>query len=161
MLELVGLTTSRDNPLGSYSKGMLQRVGLAQALVHDPDLILLDEPTAGVDPLGAHEIKVLIGQLKQLGKTVIFSSHLLDEVEAVADRVAILHLGKKILEGSLIDLLQVEEVTEMRMRNLPEAAQRAVEQAAVGHGAVEISFRRGRCTLEELYLRTVRSGGRR
>lgn len=156
LLELVGLTASRDNPLGSYSKGMLQRVGLAQALVHDPDLILLDEPTAGVDPLGAHEIKVLIGQLKKLGKTVIFSSHLLDEVEAVADRVAILHLGKKILEGSLTDLLQVDEITEMRMKDLPASAQVAVEQVASEHGAREVSFRRGRCTLEELYVRTVR-----
>lgn len=88
-------------PLRTYSKGMLQRAGLAGALVGDPEILMLDEPTAGVDPAGSREIRDLILELRQRGKTVIFSSHLLEQVEDVADRVIILHRGQKIKGGKV------------------------------------------------------------
>src|ERR1044071_5969642 len=94
MLELVGLTSARDRRLGSYSKGMLQRIGLAQALVHEPKLAVLDEPTAGVDPVGARAIRDLILDLKRRGVTVLLSSHLLEQVEEICDRVGILEIGR-------------------------------------------------------------------
>jgi ABC-2 type transport system ATP-binding protein len=157
LIDLVGLQSSRRRPLRSYSKGMLQRVGLAQALMHDPELVLLDEPTAGVDPLGAHEIKRLIQQLKRLGKTVVFSSHLLDEVEAVADRVAIMHLGHKILEGRLADLLQVRSTTQITVQNLPESAWPSLQSNLEQTGGSQVEFRTSRMSLEQLYVQTVQS----
>src|SRR5262252_6664460 len=90
LLDLVGLNKARKRRLGTYSKGMLQRIGLAQALVHDPRLVVLDEPTAGVDPVGAAAMCELILQLKARGKTVLITSHLLGQIEDICDRVAIL-----------------------------------------------------------------------
>ncbi|MEY2880248.1 MAG: hypothetical protein RLZZ15_2628 [Verrucomicrobiota bacterium] len=101
----VGLTTAADRRVGTYSKGMLQRIGLAQALVHDPRLVILDEPTAGVDPVGAAAISELILQLKARGKTVLMTSHLLGQIEDVCDRVAIMDRGRLILEGAVRDLV--------------------------------------------------------
>ncbi|MCX7887671.1 MAG: ABC transporter ATP-binding protein, partial [Verrucomicrobiae bacterium] len=106
LLELVGLTAARDRPLASYSKGMLQRIGLAQALVHDPKLLLLDEPTAGVDPVGSREIRDLILRLKAMGKTVVLSSHLLAQVQDVCDRIGVLDRGRLILEGEVHGLVR-------------------------------------------------------
>jgi ABC-2 type transport system ATP-binding protein len=155
LIALVGLEHGRDRPLRAYSKGMLQRIGLAQALVHDPELIFLDEPTAGVDPIGSREIRDLILRLKEMGKTVIFSSHLLEQVEEVSDRVAILHLGKKMLEGNLQDLLLEEEATQIGVEGLPEAAQAAAREALLQLGAREVSFRKPRISLEKLFLKVV------
>ncbi len=159
LIELVGLTASRDRPLSSYSKGMLQRVGLAQALLHDPDLLLLDEPTAGVDPLGAHDIKELIRRLRERGKTIVFSSHLLEEVEAVADRVAILHLGKKAMEGPLSEFLQVPGRTEISVRNLPASAHAEIAGVLARHGGTDIGFRPARLSLEQLFIQIIRKEG--
>ncbi len=100
----VGLTEAADRRVGTYSKGMLQRIGLAQALVHDPQLVILDEPTAGVDPLGTAAITDLIRQLKARGKTVLITSHLLTQIEDVCDRVAILDRGRLLLEGAVNEL---------------------------------------------------------
>jgi ABC-2 type transport system ATP-binding protein len=158
LIELVGLQNGRERPLRSYSKGMLQRIGLAQALIHDPDLLFLDEPTAGVDPLGSAQIRDLILRLKKMGKTVIFSSHLLEQVQEVADRVAIFSLGKKVLEGSLESLLTENQSTQI---NIPaelnaEQQQRLRETLAqAGIGGGEIRFTRPHLSLEQLYLRTV------
>jgi len=105
MLEWVGLTVAADRRVGSYSKGMLQRVGLAQALVHDPELVILDEPTAGVDPVGSAEIVQIILRLKAAGKTVLITSHLLAQAEDVCDRIAILNKGRMIAEGSVAELV--------------------------------------------------------
>ena len=104
-LEAVGLVEAADRRVGTYSKGMLQRVGLAQALVHDPRLMILDEPTAGVDPVGAAEISRLILKLKARGKTILLTSHLLGQIEDICDRVAILDRGRLILEGAVQDLV--------------------------------------------------------
>ena len=126
-LAVVGLTEAADRRVGTYSKGMLQRVGLAQALVHDPRLLILDEPTAGVDPVGSAAISDLILQLKSRGKTILITSHLLGQIEDICDRVAILDRGKLILEGAVaelvgrtdrqalvVDALSAEELGELR-----------------------------------------------
>ena len=105
-LELVDLKAARSRQIRTYSKGMQQRVGLAQALINDPDLIILDEPTSGLDPVGRMKIREIIQRLKQSGKTVFFSSHELGEVETVCDRVAILHQGELKLEGAVEELIQ-------------------------------------------------------
>ena len=106
LLKLVELEPARKRPIKSYSKGMQQRVGLAQALINDPDLLILDEPTSGLDPIGRMKVREIIQHLKEQGKTVFFSSHELGEVETVCDRVAILHQGRLKAEGRVNDLLQ-------------------------------------------------------
>ncbi len=105
LIDRVGLNGAADRRLSTYSKGMIQRLGLAQALVHDPAVLILDEPTAGVDPLGAEEVSTLILDLKARGKTVLLCSHLLTQIEEICDRVAILHRGRLLAEGSLAELL--------------------------------------------------------
>ena len=164
LIELVGLQNGRERPLRSYSKGMLQRIGLAQAMIHDPDLLFLDEPTAGVDPQGSAQIRDLILRLKKMGKTVIFSSHLLEQVQEVADRVAIFSLGKKVLEGSLDDLLVEKESTLINMPGELDDTQRARLQqvlAQAGFHGADVRFSRPRLSLEQLYLRTVASADRK
>jgi ABC-2 type transport system ATP-binding protein len=160
LIELVGLQNGRERPLRSYSKGMLQRIGLAQAMMHDPDLLFLDEPTAGVDPLGSAQIRDLILKLKQMGKTVIFSSHLLEQVEEVSDRVAIFSLGKKVLEGSLAELLTVKEGTQIELPEMTTEQQRQMLEALarIMGGGTAVHMRKPRITLEQLYLRTVQGG---
>src|SRR5208283_4992730 len=106
LLKLVELEPARKRPIKSYSKGMQQRVGLAQALINNPDLLILDEPTSGLDPIGRMKVREIIQRLKNEGKTVLFSSHELGEVETVCDRVAILHQGELKVEGRVDELLQ-------------------------------------------------------
>ncbi len=106
LLKLVELEAVRKRPIKSYSKGMQQRVGLAQALINNPDLLILDEPTSGLDPIGRMKVREIIQRLKDGGKTVLFSSHELGEVETVCDRVAILHQGKLRVAGRVADLMQ-------------------------------------------------------
>lgn len=106
LLKLVELEPVRKRPIKSYSKGMQQRVGLAQALINNPDLLILDEPTSGLDPIGRMKVREIIQHLKNEGKTVFFSSHELGEVETVCDRVAILHQGKLMVEGRVDELMQ-------------------------------------------------------
>jgi len=105
LLDMVGLTQTRTRTVGEFSKGMQRRIGLAQALINDPDLVILDEPTAGLDPIGCREVKDLILALARRGKTVILSSHLLSDVEDVCDRVVIYYGGKIQAQGTLKDLL--------------------------------------------------------
>jgi ABC-2 type transport system ATP-binding protein len=106
MLEVVGLKGRMHSKIRTYSKGMKQRLGIAQAIFHDPDLIFLDEPTDGVDPLGRREIRDLLHQLKEEGKTIFLNSHLLGEVELICDRVVILDRGEVIRMGSMAELTQ-------------------------------------------------------
>jgi len=105
LLEMVGLSQAHLRPVGEFSKGMQRRIGLAQALINDPDLVILDEPTAGLDPIGCREVKDLILALARRGKTVILSSHLLSDVEDVCDRVVIYYGGKIHAMGTLKELL--------------------------------------------------------
>src|SRR6266704_4500798 len=106
LLKLVELESARKRPIKTYSKGMQQRVGLAQALINDPDLLILDEPTSGLDPLGRMKVREIIQRLKNEGKTVLFSSHELGEVETVCDRVAIIKDGELKVEGRVADLVE-------------------------------------------------------
>jgi len=106
LLRLVELEAVRKRPIKTYSKGMQQRIGLAQALINNPDLLILDEPTSGLDPIGRMKVREIIQRLRGEGKTVFFSSHELGEVETVCDRVAILHEGELRMEGRVSDLTQ-------------------------------------------------------
>ena len=105
LIELVGLKNKRDLKLKKYSKGMIQRVGLAQALVHDPDFIILDEPFSGLDPIGRKELRDIILSLKNAGKTIFFSSHILQDMELMVDRVGIIMDGEIKKQGKLSDLI--------------------------------------------------------
>jgi len=109
MLELVEMTKWSKSKIKTYSKGMMQRLGLAQAMLNNPDLLFLDEPTDGVDPIGRKEIRNVLLALKEGGKTIFLNSHLLSEVELITDRVAILHKGKIIREGNVHDLTNRKE----------------------------------------------------
>lgn len=118
LLEMVGLTKARKRPLKEYSKGMARRIGIAQALINDPKLIFLDEPTTGLDPIGTREIKDLILQLKEHGKTVLLCSHLLADVEDICDRISILYGGKIRCEGTVKELLSNQEETQLTFHNM-------------------------------------------
>ena len=117
-LKIVGMTEWRKTKVRKYSKGMMQRLGLAQALINDPQLIMLDEPTDGVDPVGRKEIREVLLHLKNEGKTIFLNSHLLSEVERISDRVAIMDHGTIVKEGSIDDLTRTENVYEIRVANL-------------------------------------------
>lgn len=116
LLELVGLDQSaaRKKQLRQYSKGMLQRVGMAQALINDPELVFLDEPMSGLDPIGRRQIREIISSLKSQGKTIFFNSHILAEVEKICDRVAILSQGELICVGSLDELLGTSDAYQVK-----------------------------------------------
>src|SRR5438270_219446 len=121
LLDVVGLDQkSRKRKLREYSKGMARRIGLAQALINNPDLILLDEPTTGLDPIGTREMKDLILSLKQQGKTVLLCSHLLADVQDVCDRITILYGGKMQTLGHVRDLVQVRDITQVQTRGMNE-----------------------------------------
>ncbi len=113
LLEMVGLQHQARRRMGEYSKGMARRIGLAQALINDPDFLILDEPTTGMDPIGTAQIKELIRELAKRGKTILLSSHLLSDVQDVCDRVTILYGGQVRASGALDDLLSQKQVTQI------------------------------------------------
>src|SRR5437868_9899298 len=128
LLDTVGLDAkSRKRKLREYSKGMARRIGLAQALINNPDLILLDEPTTGLDPIGTREMKDLILSLKQQGKTVLLCSHLLADVQDVCDRITILFRGRMQTLGDVRDLLQVKDVTHIETEGLSDGQLKEVQ----------------------------------
>ncbi|MEX0676418.1 MAG: ABC transporter ATP-binding protein [Pirellulales bacterium] len=149
LLAAVGLAEWGRTPIRKYSKGMLQRLGLAQAMLHDPQLLILDEPTDGVDPVGRSEMRANLQQLKAAGKTVFINSHLLQEVELVCDRVAILDCGKLLHLGSIAELTRHRSDGEVRIVAAgPEGAIRAAlaelnpaEVRPVGPGQFEMLLR--------------------
>ncbi|HYF50564.1 MAG TPA: ABC transporter ATP-binding protein [Planctomycetota bacterium] len=155
LIERVGLKHAAQRPLKEYSKGMVRRVGLAQCLINDPELILLDEPTSGMDPIGSREIKDLILDLKKQGKTVLLSSHLLGDVEDVCDRVAMLYKGRLQLEGRVRDILEDSDVTEISIKGASDTTLRALEAAAKEQGGVVVETRRRRERLENVFMRIV------
>ena len=152
LLELVGMSDARDRRVGGYSKGMLQRIGLAQALIQNPRLLVLDEPTAGVDPVGSRGIRDLILELKGLGKTVLLTSHLLEQVQEVCDRVGIMARGKMVREGRLEDLVTVRGQTEYLVENAPPGLADTVRDAATAVGARFVTERKPQLTLESVFL---------
>ncbi|MGO9246890.1 MAG: ABC transporter ATP-binding protein [Verrucomicrobiia bacterium] len=160
LLDLVGLGRARGRRLAGYSKGMLQRIGLAQALIHDPKLLLLDEPTAGVDPIGSKDIRDLILRLKGMGKTVLLSSHLLAQVQDVCDRIGVLNRGQMILEGDVQTLISDQKRLSITVQDLPEAARARVEEAVRAAGASIVSVGHPQTTLEALFLEALRKDQR-
>ena len=123
VLELVGLKVRGRDKVRTYSLGMKQRLGLAAALMHDPELLVLDEPTNGLDPAGMREFREIIGELGQLGKTVFVSSHLLGEVEQMCDHVGIVKEGRLLTQGAVTTLLRLGEALEMRVTEPDRAVQ--------------------------------------
>jgi ABC-2 type transport system ATP-binding protein len=156
LIELVKIGHARKRILKEYSKGMTRRIGLAQSLINDPELILLDEPTSGLDPIGTREMKDLILKLRDEGKTILMSSHLLPDVQDVCDRIAILHQGELKELGQVSDLLTVQDVTQFRARGLSPAAEEEIRQLIARHGGELIATDHPTLSLEELFLNIVR-----
>jgi len=158
LLELVDLTGASHRRIGGYSKGMLQRIGLAQALIQEPRLVILDEPTAGVDPVGSREIRDLIFKLREQGITVFLCSHLLEQVQEVCDHVGIIFRGKMIKEGKLEDLIAIEDQTELIMKDAsPELVAEIEALIARDVSAQLIRTGKPRTTLERLFLRETKA----
>jgi len=155
VLELVGLSAAADRRVGTYSKGMLQRIGLAQAVVHDPRLVILDEPTAGVDPIGAQAISELIRELKRRGKTVLLCSHLLAQVEDVCDHLVILNQGRLVAQGAVGDLLQREGLSNLAVENFTPAMRAEIEAVLARHGARLRHVDPARVALDRLFLEKI------
>jgi ABC-2 type transport system ATP-binding protein len=130
-LQLVGLADRARDRIGSFSRGMQQRLGLAQAILHAPELIILDEPTSALDPLGRRTVRDLILALKREGCTLFLNSHLLSEVEMTCDEVAILKKGRVAVFGRLQDLLQVQQTVEIEVEEMTEAAMSALRRLSL------------------------------
>lgn len=153
MLELVSLEDARDRRLGGYSKGMLQRIGIAQALIHKPRLIILDEPTAGVDPIGSREIRDMIVRLKNEGITIFLCSHLLEQVQEVCDKVGIIFEGEMVKEGPLQDLIAIEDQTELILKDAsPELIKEITALVQRDDQEKLISLGKPSTTLERLFI---------
>jgi ABC-2 type transport system ATP-binding protein len=135
MLARVGLAEAGNTAIRKYSKGMMQRLGLAQALLHDPELVILDEPMSGLDPMGRMEVRNLIQELKAAGKTVFFSSHIISDVEALCDRVIMVHRGRKVAEGSMDELMGKEGVQYVEMVFSPPPDRRWISAAGIPPGS--------------------------
>jgi ABC-2 type transport system ATP-binding protein len=156
MLQMVDLENARTRRLGGYSKGMLQRIGLAQAMIQRPRLVILDEPTAGVDPVGSRQIRDLIFQLKEDGISVFLCSHLLEQVQEVCDRVGIIFNGRMRREGNLDDLIAIEDQSEIVLQGASaETIAKLTQLAEQEDGTRVLRTGRPRTTLERLFLEEV------
>jgi ABC-2 type transport system ATP-binding protein len=157
LLEMVGLSQVRTRVVGEFSKGMQRRIGLAQALINDPDLVILDEPTAGLDPIGCREVKDLILALARRGKTVILSSHLLADVEDVCDRVVIYYGGRIHAQGPLRELLAKPDAIRITMPPLGrESMQRVLDLIRQDVAADKVQIDNPTQNLESYFLEVVR-----
>ena len=184
-LERVGLSERADTRIRAFSRGMQQRIGLAQALIHSPELIILDEPTSALDPIGRRDVRDIVTELRGRGCTVILNSHLLSEIEMTCDRVAIIKAGEVALQGTMDELLSFSSTVEIEVRDLNDAALAAVRRIAaklklnrvpitrftawvrqeediaelakalVENGAKLQALVPHRMTLEELFIRTI------
>jgi ABC-2 type transport system ATP-binding protein len=155
LIDMVGLSGAKHRQLREYSKGMQRRIGLAQALINNPELILLDEPTSGLDPIGTAEIKQLIRELREQGKTIVLSGHLLADMQDICDRIAILHRGELKEIGRVSDLLTVQDVTQIKVRNLSPEALDEIRDVIHRHHGQDLTVDHPTTTLEELFLRIV------
>ncbi len=155
LLEMVGLDAVEHRPVGEFSKGMQRRVGLAQSLINDPQLLILDEPTSGMDPVGAKQIKDLIADLGRRGKTVLLCTHQLSDVEDLCDRVAIMFGGRVRAEGTCDELLEQEDRTTIRTAALPPAVVAEVRSVLERHGIGPVAVERPRRRMESLFLEIV------
>ncbi|MFN4033187.1 MAG: ABC transporter ATP-binding protein [Fimbriimonadales bacterium] len=182
-LELVGLSERRRSKIREFSKGMQQRIGLAQAILHDPDLVILDEPTSALDPLGRRRVREVVQYLKERGKTVFLNSHLLSEVELSCDQVAIINKGRVVKQGVLEDLLvnrsivsvELKQATPQVLEAMAKVAQRVrpiderrataevaheddvpqLARAIIEAGGALVGLQAHRETLEDLFIQTV------
>tara|TARA_B100000949_G_scaffold212402_1_gene206534 strand:- start:118 stop:1056 length:939 start_codon:yes stop_codon:yes gene_type:complete len=155
LIKRVGLDYARKRQVQEYSKGMARRIGFAQALINDPDVLFLDEPTSGLDPIGSREMKDLILSLKEEGKTILLTSHLLADVQDVCDRIAILHLGSLRQMGEVKDLLRLKDILEIRVRGLEDEGRERVAQFIAENSAELLSMENPSETLETLFLKTI------
>lgn len=162
LIERVGLSHARDRKIGKYSKGMRQRAGLAQAIIDDPELVILDEPQTGLDPFGRKDVRDLIFSLKEEGKTVLFSSHILPDVEAVCDRVVLINKGLVLDMGTLEELtgqrVKGFEIVATNVQNIPGMARKLHSQARSTFLEVSTEADLQRC-LTELLEQGARVGG--
>jgi ABC-2 type transport system ATP-binding protein len=157
LIEKVGLGRDKKRTLREYSKGMRQRIGLAQALINDPELIILDEPTSGLDPIGTKWMKNLILELRDQGKTVLMCSHRLEDVQDVCDRIAILFEGELQELGSVEKLLEVEEMVQLTARGvkITDSLKKELADIVNKHGGSVDQIDHPTTTLEDLFLRIV------
>ncbi|MGA2033055.1 MAG: ABC transporter ATP-binding protein [Thermoguttaceae bacterium] len=155
LIEMMGLGWAKRRQLKEYSKGMTRLIGLAQALINDPEVLFLDEPTSGLDPIHTHEMKVLIRDLQQQGKTILMCSHLLADVQDVCDRIAILHQGELKELGRVDTLLKVRDITEIRASGLDAAAQQEIRDVILRHHGELQSLGNPTSTLEELFVKII------
>ena len=161
LLEMVGLTSVAFRRIGEYSKGMQRRIGLAQALINDPDLLILDEPTSGMDPIGTRQFKDLIRTLADRGKTVLLSSHLLADVEDVCDRVCILYGGRKQAQGKVGQLLEQQSRTQITTDRLDDEAVGELRRVLAQQGKELLKVESPQDKLESLFMRIVDDAQRR
>jgi ABC-2 type transport system ATP-binding protein len=158
LIDLVGLSRDKKRALREYSKGMRQRIGLAQALINDPELVILDEPTSGLDPIATKWMKELILQLQEKGKTILMCSHRLEDVQDVCDRIAILYEGELQELGEVGRLLEIQEKIQLQAEGLklsPEL-KRDLEAVVVKHGGKLETLDHPKTTLEDLFLKIVK-----
>ena len=155
LLEMVGLEAVEHRPVGEFSKGMQRRVGLAQSLINDPQLLILDEPTSGMDPVGARQIKDVIEKLAERGKTILLCTHLLSDVEDLCERVAIMFGGKVRAEGTCGELLEQQELTTLQTDRLPADALAEIQAVLAKRGLGLRSVEQPRRRLESLFLEIV------
>jgi ABC-2 type transport system ATP-binding protein len=156
LLEMVGMTHAANRPVGEFSKGMARRLGIAQALINDPDLLILDEPTSGLDPLGSRQVKDLLLDLGRRGKTILLSSHQLDDVQDVCDRMVILYGGKIRSEGTVSQLLEDSGRTVITTPRLDPATVVTIERIIRETAHVEVErVAAPRQRLEDLFLEIV------
>ncbi|GIW88947.1 MAG: ABC transporter ATP-binding protein [Isosphaeraceae bacterium] len=156
LIDLVELGGAKHRQLREYSKGMQRRIGLAQALINEPELILLDEPTSGLDPIGTAKIKELIRDLRdKQGKTIVLSGHLLADMQDICDRIAILHRGELKEIGQVSELLTVQDITQIKVRDLPAEALPEIRQVVERYNGTVVDVDHPTTTLEELFLRIV------
>lgn len=158
LLKLVDLERAAKRRLGGYSKGMLQRIGLAQSLVQSPRLVILDEPTAGVDPVGSRQIRDLILRLRDEGYTVFLCSHLLEQVQEVCDRVGIIFRGRMRREGPLEELIRIEDQTTVTLESAsPELIGKIRELVAADERAKVVAEGHPHTSLERLFIQLSES----
>lgn len=163
VLEIVGLSSRANSRVREFSKGMQQRVGLAQAILNDPDLVILDEPTSALDPLGRREVREIVSLLKSQGKTVMLNSHLLSEIEMTCDQVAILKNGVVVRQGKIDDLLAAPSVVQMRVGNVSSGLIKALESLSrtVTHSGEDVSVTiTDEAVVPDLVAAVVAEGGR-
>ena len=156
LIKLIDIEWAQRRQLKEYSKGMTRRIGLAQALINDPELIVLDEPTTGLDPIGTREMKDLIVRLRDQGKTILMCSHLLADVQDVCDRIAILHQGELKEMGAVENLLSVRDITQIQAKGLSDDAQEQIREIIANDKADLVSMENPTTTLEDLFLGIVR-----